>query len=237
MRITTSTAVLVVITWLAACTNSEGAGAEAAKREAEAELKKKAAQPSTTRKMAPPVPGRKRIPCEQLIDPAGFTEALGEKQPLVVKDITSSFAEATSACSLTRGGRPPSPKEQEALLKRKRRLGVLPGDEVCNVTAKCWVMETEEHLRQRCKAMKFRDDESMGTYACLQVVATGADDVYSFQFLDEDTRCVLHVRGGPSMVDNAVITSCARAARDLIGRDQIKVDGAGTEEPAVDTAQ
>jgi hypothetical protein len=58
------------------------------------------------------------------------------------------------------------------------------------------------------------------------IVATGADDVKRFRFFDDDTKCIIQVRGGPSNVDNDLIGRCAKAAHDLIGPDQIKVGGA-----------
>ena len=225
-------AVVTVFALSAACTNAEKAGAEAAQREAEAEAKKKATEPSTAKKVSPPVAGRAAIPCEQLIDVDGFTAALGEKDPLTVKDVSKSAADATASCALVRGGTRPTPAQQEAMLKKNRRLGVIPGDELCNVTAFCWVVEDDAHFKSRCKELGNRDDESLGFYACQQVVAQGADDVHVFRFLDSDTKCVLQVRGGPSLIDNAVISSCAKAAADLVGPSSIAVGGAPAAPPA-----
>jgi len=232
-----ATRVTTLISFALLCLTSacgkENAGAEAAQREAEEEMKKKAAQPSTARKVSPPVAGRAAIPCEQLVDAAAFTASIGEKEPLTVKDVSKSQAEATASCSLIRGGKRPSPSEQEAMLKKQRRLGVIPGDELCNVTAFCWVVEDDAHFKTRCKELGNADDESLGFYACRQTVAQGADDVYSFRFLDADTKCVLQVRGGPSLIDNAVIESCAKAASELIGPSNIAVGGApAAAEPA-----
>ena len=52
--------------------------------------------------------------------------------------------------------------------------------------------------------------------------AQGADDVKRFRFFDDDTKCIIQVRGGPSNVDNELIGKCAKAAHDLIGPDEIK---------------
>ena len=223
------------VSTLTACSSSEGAGAEAARQEAEAEAKKKAAQPSTAKKVSPPVAGRANLSCDQLIDLPGFTAALGEKEPLTVKDVTKSQAEATASCSLVRGGKRPTTAEQERMLKKSRRLGVLPGDELCGVTAYCWTVEDDERFKRRCKELGFQDDESLGFYACLQVVAQGADDVYSFRILDSDTKCVLQVRGGPSLIDNEVISTCAKAAADLVGPTQITPGAApAADEPSAE---
>jgi hypothetical protein len=231
MRAITSLLTSMLLTF-AAC-GGGNSGAEAARKEAEADdAKAKATMDQRkTERIRPPVAAGVRVPCEQLIDLPGFTAALGEKEPLTVKDITTGVAEATASCSLVRGGKVMTPAEQAALLKKQRRLGVMAGDDVCNVTAFCSTIEDDAHFKERCKQLKLRDDESLGSYACLQVVAQGADDVNSFKMLDADTKCILQVRGGPSMIDNDLIASCAKAARDLIGPNNIKLGGAPAPAP------
>lgn len=210
---------------LAACGNSETAGIEAARRAAqEAQAAKGQGRAAPAKRLATPVPGETRVPCAQLIDAAAFQVALGEKQPLAIKDVSASQREAAASCSLVRGGKRPSEAEQNALIKSTGRLGVLPGDELCNVTAYCWTIEDPDRFKARCKERKDIDDESLGSYACVHVVAVGADDVKVFQLLDDDTRCILQVRGGPSNVNNDMIQRCAKTARDTIGPSQIKVE-------------
>jgi hypothetical protein len=208
----------------AGCGNSERAGADEARRQAEQEEKARQSAAPAAKKLATPVPGHAHVPCGQLIDPAVFQTALGEKEPLTVKDVTKTEPDAAASCSLVRGGKRPSEAEQKALLKKDGRLGVLPGDELCNVTAFCSTIEDAEHFKARCKERKDRDDESLGSYACVHIVAVGADDVKVFRLLDEDTRCILQIRGGPSNTKNDSIQSCAKAARDAIGPAQIKLD-------------
>jgi hypothetical protein len=216
--------ITIVIAFVAAC-GSKGDAKEEAKREAEA-LEKKTESPKPAQKVLPPVPGEQHIPCEQLIpDPTVFQTALGETEPLTVKDMTKQDAEAAASCSLVKGGVMLTAKEQEALAKKtNRRMGVLPGDDICNITAYCWTVENEENFKARCKQKGHDDNSSMGNYACVQVVAQGADDVHVFRFFDPDTKCILQARGGPSNVDNDKILACANTARDSIGVDQIKVD-------------
>jgi len=221
-------ATIVLVLGLCACGNSEKAGAEEARRLAAAEQKAKESHAAPAERKSTPVPGQARVPCTQLIDGPAFQTALGEKEPLTVKDVTKGEPEASSSCALIRGGKRPGEAEQKALLKKAGRLGVLPGDELCNVTAFCSVIEDIDHFKATCKRRKDRDDESIGSYACVHVVGVGADDVKVFEFLDEDTRCVLRVRGGPSNVNNDIIQSCAKAARDTIGPAQIRVDAPGT---------
>lgn len=224
--------ITIAIALVVAACGSKGDAKEEAKREAEA-LEKKAEAPKPAQKVLPPVPGEQHVPCDQLLDPVVFTTALGETEPLAVKDMTKQDAEAAASCSLVKGGVMLTAKEQEALAKKtNHRLGVLAGDELCNVTAYCWTVENEENFKARCKQKGHKDDTSMGNYACVQVVAQGADDVNLYRFFDPDTKCILQVRGGPSNVDNEKILACANTARDSIGPDQIKVDAVMPPAPA-----
>jgi hypothetical protein len=104
------------------------------------------------------------------------------------------------------------------------------------VSTFCWTIEDPDRFRKKCAELKDQDDESLGFYACVLIVAQGADDVKRFRFYDDDTKCIIQVRGGPSNVDNELIGRCAKAAHDLIGPDQIKVGGApaAPAEPAAD---
>jgi hypothetical protein len=207
---------------VAGCGSKEDAREEA-RKEAEA-LDQKAEAPKPAEKKLPPVPGEQRVPCEQLIDPAAFQSALGETDPLVVKDATAQDAEAAASCGLVKGGEKLDAKAQEALAKKtNHRLGVLPGDDICNITAYCWTVETEENFKTRCKQKGLEEDTSMGNFACVQIVAQGADDVKVYRFFDADTKCILQARGGPSNVDNDKILACANTARDTITPERIKV--------------
>lgn len=223
---TAAAAVLGGSLGLAACGNSERAGAEEAQRQAERDEKARQAASPPAKRIAPPVPGQAHIPCSQLVDAAAFQTALGEKQPLTVKEVTRSEPESAASCSLIRGGKPHNAAEQKALLQKAGRLGVLPGDELCNVTAFCSTIEDPDRFRASCKQRKDLDDESLGSYACVHIQPAGADDVKIFRLLDDDTRCILQIRGGPSNVNNDSIAACAKAARDTIGPAQIKVPAA-----------
>jgi len=216
--------IAIVVLGLAACGNGENAGAEEARRQAERELAARGGVAAPAKRLSTPVPGQAHVPCAQLIDAPAFQVALGEKEPLAIKDVTRTEAEAAASCSLMRGGKRPNDAAQKARLKQDGRLGVLPGDELCNVTAFCWKIEDAARFKASCKERKDQDDDSLGSYACVHVVAVGPADVKVFWMFDDDTRCILRVRGGPSNVDNERILSCAKAARDTIGPPQIKVD-------------
>jgi len=220
---------IAILCFVGSCTKSDKEAFEAARKQSEDEQAARAAVSAPAVKISPPVPGSAKIPCTQLIDAAAFQTALGEKDALTVDEVTSKEAEAASSCSLVRGGKKLNEAEQKAQLKKTGRLGVLPGDVICNVTAFCYTIEEAERFKTRCKQKKDHDDDTMGTYACVQVVAQGVDDVNVFRFFDADTKCILQVRGGPSNVNNDLIRSCAKAARDTIGPAQIAVaQGAGS---------
>jgi hypothetical protein len=219
MRITIATCVLLA---LGACGNSEQAGVEAAKRQQAEELKNKEASGEVAKKIQPPVPGRAKLDCNNVVDPAKFTQLLGETQPLTVVE-SKSEAEAAASCSLIRGGKKLGEAEQKAQIKQHGRLGVLPGDELCNISMFCWTIEDPDRFQKKCAELKEKVDSSLGFPACILVVATGEDDVNRYRFYDDDTKCIIQVRGGPSNVDNDLIGKCAKGAHDLIGPDQIKV--------------
>jgi hypothetical protein len=218
-----SIACLAALGVVTACSGKEEARKEAQQEAAKMAEEAKAVPPAP--KLRPPVPGMAKLKCEQLIDVEKFKTALGEVEPVTVRE-GKGEADAAASCGVIRGGKRLSEKEQAAMLKSKGRLGVMAGDELCNVSAFCWTIEDPEKFKEKCKAKKENDDDSMGTYACVQVVPTGEDDVNVYRFFDQDTKCILQVRGGPSQVDNDVIKKCAITARDTIGPDQIAVGGA-----------
>jgi len=220
---------------LGACSKGENAGAEEAKREAEKAQKEKEKNGGVAKKITPPVPGEQKLYCGNMIDPNLFQQALGEVEPVTIKD-SDSEAEAAASCSILRGGTRLTPAEQKAKLKKEGRLGVMPGDEICNVSTFCWTIEDPDRFRQKCAALKNQDDESLGFYSCVLIVAQGVDDVKRFRFYDDDTKCIIQVRGGPSNVDNDLIGKCAKAAHDLIGPEQIKVKPKPAPAPAADDA-
>jgi hypothetical protein len=212
---------------LGACSKGEDAGREAAKAEAEAEAKAKAKTHAPAKVQRPPVAGETKIPCGQIIDLAAFQQALGEKEPLTVK--AKGDPNATSSCGLIRGGKRPGEAQQKEIIKKQGRLGVLPGDEICYVTTLCSTIETLEGFRKKCTE---RNDESMGSHACVQIISQGADDVPVFKFFDPDTKCVIQVGGGASNVNGDQIRTCAKTARDTIGPDQIATTGAPAPTPS-----
>jgi len=210
----------------AACDSGEKAGLEAAKQAAADEHKHAETSTEGAKKITPPVPGRAKLDCKNVIDADKFTQLLGETAPLTVVE-SKSESEAAASCSLVRGGKRLNEAEQKAAMKQHGgKLGVMAGDELCNISTFCWTIEDPDRFMKKCAELKEKTDSSLGFTSCILVVATGEDDVNRYRFYDDDTKCVIQVRGGPSNVDNDLIGKCAKAAHDLIGPDQIKVGGA-----------
>jgi hypothetical protein len=216
---------------LPACGKGEHAGQEAAKMQAEKEQKEKPGAAEVAKTIRPPVPNKAHLPCSQVLDPTTITQALGEAQPVTIQD-SKSEPEAAADCSVVRGGKRLTEAEQKAMIKKEGKLGVMPGDELCNIATFCWTIEDADHFKKRCLEDKEQLDDSLGFSSCILVVATGADDVKRFRFFDDDTKCIIQVRGGPSNVDNDLIGKCAKAAHDLIGPLQIAVPAEGAAAPA-----
>lgn len=233
MRIRTLVPALILV---AACGNAAEEGRKAAQREAAALRKEEESKIKPVDRVKVTVPQGTRLKCEQVMDPNAYTAALEELDPLTVRDGTGAMIDSTVSCTLVRGGVRPNPKEQEKLIKKYGRLGVLPGDVLCSVSLYCWVADDAETYRNRCKpsptTAAYPDEGTTGGFACRSVHPTGEFDIDSFKFYDTDTRCVIEVRGGPSMTDNDKIAACARTARESIGPEHVKVDAPARYEVA-----
>lgn len=228
---------LIALCVLASACGKENAGAEAARQEAEAALKDKMDKGEVPKTLKPPVSGEAKLDCSKIVDPAVYTTALNEKEPLTVVDNGKTDKEAAAVCNLIRGGKPLSAAEQAALTKKEGKLGVLPGDLLCQVRMLCSTIEDADKYRKKCEMtaaadakrasmgpfMGVKADDTMGSFACVQIVPTGAFDAQVFRFFDADTKCIFEVRGGPSNQDNDLTRNCAKTARDSIGPDQLKM--------------
>lgn len=229
-----SLSLVSVIGVLSACGNPAEEGRAEAKREAAAERKKAEALVKPADRIEVAVPQGKHLPCTQLMDPPAYTAALGELEPLTVRDATGTMGDATASCSLIRGGKRPDAKEQAKIIKTTGRLGTIPGDEVCNVTLYCWVIDDATKFASRCTPTatepKSPDTTSTGGFACKETRPQGEFDIDSYKFYDPETRCLFAVRGGASMTDNEIIAGCAKVARTSIKPEHIKAGAAARYE-------
>ena len=134
---------------------------------------------------------------------------------------SKSEPEAAASCSLMRGGKRPTDAEQKSMIKQHGKLGVMPGDELCNISTFCWTIEDPDRFMKKCAELKENSDNTSASGVRL-VVATGADDVNNAAALRRRTKCIIQVRGGPT-TSTTISSASARRASTLIGPDQIKV--------------
>lgn len=131
-------------------------------------------------------------------------------------DLTEKNPDSTLTCSIRRGGQQLSEKEQARIVEKKGRLGVMGGDELCNLTLYCSVPADEAALKERCTTEGSLGNHTLGVFSCVKVTPKGADDGYSYKLIDEDSKCTILMRGGPSVIEEPLVQACSRAAMKLI---------------------
>lgn len=172
------------------------------------------------------LPGGITIPCPALLDVEKLTTLLAEKDPVTLKDETAENPGVTSVCSIRRGGKEMNEKKMKELAKKTGKLGVLAGDELFNVTVHCSLPAEANQFKLDCKNQiekgKRKSNEEVGTYACIRVTPKGPNDSYTYQFIDTDSRCVMSVRAGPSVNEEAEVLRASKAVFELVGPEQIE---------------
>jgi len=169
------------------------------------------------------VPYGKQAACTDVFDPAVFSQAIGD-EIREMEDRGSSNKEASLSCAFHRAGEPP--KDDAQLRKYEQeglKLGVLPGDEYCMVTAYCSLAADAESFKKQCEQ---RGDSmnvsAVGQPACVHITQRGVENAYSYKVIDPETRCVLEVLGGPSVTDETLVQNCTRAALEDITPGELK---------------
>lgn len=171
--------------------------------------------------LKPPVDYGRKIPCATLLDAAKVGTILGSE--VVLEDKSQIDKDATAVCRIRKGGTALSAKEQEKLFaKNDRVLGVLPGDELCQVTVYCAFAYTAEEMKQTCQKAGEEVSAEIGDVTCVKTLEAGAEYRTVVTALDLDTRCKLLVNPGPSVTDAATPKACAKAAVELISTASIQ---------------
>ena len=165
-----------------------------------------------------PVPHGKHVLCTDVLNATTIGAELQKELTVTqAKDKT-----VTASCELRLAGKRPTEKEQERIIKAKGKLGVMPGDVWCNVKLHCWFADLNEKLfEKRCLQKQNQLDKSLGAVACIQVTPVAHIDSYTYRILDNDSKCMLEVRGGPSVTKQDDVASCAKAAMNSVTRDGI----------------
>jgi hypothetical protein len=227
-RVATLLAVLIACSGIA-CPSNEGAE-EFAKRQAEAADK---GPTGKVIKIDTALQSGVHLACADLLPVAELTKLLEEKEPVSLVDQTDKNPDSTSTCSIRRGGQPLSDKEQARIVEKNGRLGVMGGDELCNLTLYCSVPADEAALKERCTTEGSLGNHTLGVFSCVKVTPKGADDGYSYKLIDEDSKCTVLMRGGPSVVEEPLVQACSRAAMKLIGPASLQpAEPAAPAEPA-----
>jgi len=204
-------AVLLGLCVLVGCTEEVGPSPKAVAKET---LK------PAWKKIETPVPVGKKLPCSALLDAEQAGAAVGRQ--LELKDESGRDPEATSVCRFMTVGKPPSEKEQARMLARTQALGLLPGDELCQISVYCWSMYTVADLKKKCEDKKEATSTEIGALACIQEVKAGDKQRYNMTILDDDTRCKLVIHSGPGVTDLPTTKTCAKVAVDQITTDDLK---------------
>jgi len=122
-----------------------------------------------------------------------------------------------------RAGEPPRTDAQLRKFQREgMKLGVLPGDEYCTVTAYCSMATDVDRLKKKCEAEKDLGNDAVGEFACVHTTQRGTKEAYTYRVIDPDTKCMLEVMGGPSVTDEPLVQNCTRAALDDITLAELK---------------
>ena len=179
-------------------------------------------RPPGSKVVKTPVAYGKKVPCTTLL-PADKVSAAFGKQVTVV-DRSQTEDDASSICQIKLAGTPPSAKAQQRMwIKNNRVLGVLPGDEICQVTAYCSFIYELPEQKKKCESDGQLVSTEIGTLTCVKPIQAGSEYRYVVSALDPDSRCRIVVNPGPSVIDEATVKQCAKAAVDLIGPESLKV--------------
>lgn len=159
------------------------------------------------------------------------TAIFSEKMKLevgAIKDLAKNNSSATMVCSLIRAGEVPEAAEQDeekelkTLEEKYAKLGVLPGDSYCQISAYCSLSNDDDTFKQKCKEDGNQATTLNGGFACLRITPKGPVDSYTYKFIEPDTRCLIEALAGPSVSDQELVKNCASAAHEAITASSMK---------------
>jgi len=181
-----------------------------------------AAPQSNIERIAIAVPYGKQVACADVIDAALFSKHIGDEIG-EVRDRGTSNSASSMSCALIRAGEPPKSDAQLRKFQREGlKLGVLPGDEYCMVTAYCSMATDVERLKKKCDDDLDLGNDAVGQFACVHTSQRGPRQAYTYRLIDPDTRCLLEVMGGPSVTDEQLVQNCTRAALEDLALADLK---------------
>jgi hypothetical protein len=175
-------------------------------------------------KVTTAVPYGKVVACADLVpDPLVFSQMIGDEIG-EVKDRSQSNSEASAVCAFMKAGEPPKDNAQlKAYEKNAAKLGVLPGDEYCMITAYCSFATDADEFKTKCEADGDTiNNNAVGVSACVHQSQRASEWAYTYKVIEPDTKCVIDVMGGPSVTDEGLVQNCTKAAIEAISMDTVK---------------
>jgi hypothetical protein len=170
-------------------------------------------------KVETPVPPGVQLACESLLDAGEVGHMFGEA--VTIRDRSSTKPDTTAVCGIHRTGTPPSREAQRRRSEETGILGVLPGDELCTIEARCSTPSSVQGLVSRCEERGDELNEDLGVPACVHTSQRGPRWAYTYQVYDAKTQCIFRVLGGPSVTDEALVQKCTDIALTTISPDRV----------------
>jgi hypothetical protein len=169
------------------------------------------------------VPYGKQVSCDKLLDAAKLSPALGETDPVTIVDLKQTDHEAAAVCSIRKGGKAPTAAEQaKKLEKNGLLLGVLPGDEICQLRAYCSFPYDVAAEKKRVEATGETCSEGdIGDLTCIKSIPVGPKDRTIVTVLDGDAKCRYTI-SPTTLVDAEPMKLCARTFVDQLNADVFK---------------
>jgi hypothetical protein len=168
------------------------------------------------------VPWGKKVACDKILDPVGIAAALGEAEVTISDATMTGEKEATSICSVRKTGKALTEKEQAKIMEHEGfKIGVQPGDEICQLRAYCAYSYDVADTRKKAEAMGQTCSTDIGELACVQQVQAGADYRYVITVMDPDAKC-RYVISPTTITAKEPMVACAKVFVDQINKEKLQ---------------
>ena len=168
------------------------------------------------------VPWGKKVACAKILDAAGIAAALGEAEVTITDNTETGEKEATSICSVRKVGKVLNEKQQAKLMEKEGfRIGVQPGDEICQLRAYCAYSYDIADAKKKAESMGQTCNTDIGDLSCVQQVQAGADYRYVVTVLDPDSHCQYKV-SPTTITTKEPMMACAKVFVDQISKEKLQ---------------
>jgi hypothetical protein len=168
------------------------------------------------------VPVGKKVACDKILDAAATATALGEAEVTISDSTMAGEKEATSICSVRKTGKALTDKEQAKLMEKEGfKIGVQPGDEICQLRAYCSYPYDIAETKKKAEAMGQACNTDIGDLSCVQQVQAGADYRYVVTVLDPDSKC-RYVISPTTITTQEPMLACAKTFVEQITKEKLQ---------------